>query len=503
MTNTWGDRDASEPIGLGRRAAQGLTWTMVEIWGRQGLTLVVFVVLAHLLTPADFGLVALATVFVAFAQVVVDQGLGDAIIQRRDLSRDHIDTAFWVAIATGLLLTTIGLGLAVPIATVLGQPALAPIIQVLSLSFVLSGFTSIQIGLLRRDLAFERLAIRAIVATLGGGVAGVALALANFGAWALVGQQMTSAAISVLVLWRVSPWRPSRSFSTRRFRELFSFGANVVASDILNYVSRNADNLLIGAFLGTTALGIYAVAYRILDVTQVLLINIALRITFPVFARLQHDKPRMTAAYLRVTRVANAVILPGYVALAIIAPELTVLLFGSRWSESGTVATVLYLIGPILSVQAFSSSFLNAAGHPEVVLRFGLVTTIVNVALFAIAVPFGITAVAAAFVVRGYLLLPLVLRWMHRWAEVPVGAYLSQFRVASAATIAMAVVMLLVRAALAPHLPLGGLLVVEVAAGTATFAIVLRLLGRELLGDLLALAAASMPRLGRSNGRPT
>jgi O-antigen/teichoic acid export membrane protein len=485
--------DDVEIRGLGGRAARGLTWTMVEIWGRQGLNLVVFILLAHLLTPADFGLVAFATVFVGLAQVVVDQGLGDALIQRRELSRSHIDTAFWVAIVTGLMLTLIGLALAIPVAAIFSQPALGPILQVLSLTFALSGFSSIQIGLLRRELAFSRLAVRTLAATLGGGLVGISLAYLGFGAWALVGQQVTSAALSVLTLWRVSPWRPSLHFSAHHFRELFSFGINVVGSDVLNFVGRNADNLLIGAFLGTTPLGIYAVAYRILDATQTVLINVALKITFPVFARLQHDRARMRNAYFRVTRVANAIILPGYVGLAIVGPELTVLLFGTQWTESGLVAAILYLIGPILSVQAFSNSLLLAAGHPDVVLRFRFVTTVTNVAFFAVAVPFGIVAVAVAFVVRGYLLLPVILSWMRRYAGIPVGEYLAQFQPAALATLAMAAAMLLARFALAAGMQPAAFLVVELGVGLLTYAVALRLFAADVATEVVNLGTQALP----------
>ncbi len=131
---------------------------------------------------------ALATVFVAFAQLIVDQGLGDALIQRKEVTRSHVDTAFWVALATGLLLTALGLILAGPIAGLLKEPDLAPILQVLSLTFVLSAMNSIQIALLRRELAFRSLAIRSIVAAAGGGVVGIVMAVNGFGAWALVGQ---------------------------------------------------------------------------------------------------------------------------------------------------------------------------------------------------------------------------------------------------------------------------------------------------------------------------
>ncbi len=326
----------SQRGGLQKRVARGLTWTMLDIWGRQLLNLVVFLILARLLTPEDFGIVALATVFVAFAQLVVDQGLGDALIQRKEVTRSHVDTAFWVALATGLLLTVLGLVLAGPIAGLLKEPDLAPILQVLSLTFVLSAMNSIQIALLRRELAFRSLALRSIVAAAGGGVVGIVMAVNGFGAWALVGQLVATPVLSVLTLLRVSPWRPRLHASRQEFRELFSFGINIMGSDVLNYISRNTDNLLIGVVRGTRDLGFYAVGYRILEVSQTALIQVSRKVTFPAFSRLQDDHERMRRGYFRVTRAAAVIILPGYIGLSLVGRELTIVLFGQRWAVCGT-----------------------------------------------------------------------------------------------------------------------------------------------------------------------
>jgi PST family polysaccharide transporter len=491
----------SQRGGLQKRVARGLTWTMLDIWGRQLLNLVVFLVLARLLTPEDFGIVALATVFVAFAQLVVDQGLGDALIQRREVTRSHIDTAFWVAVATGLLLTVLGLLLAGPIATLLREPDLAPILQVLSLTFVLSAMNSIQIALLRRELAFRSLALRSIVAAVGGGTVGITLALLGYGAWALVGQLVATAILSVLTLWRVSPWRPTLHASRREFRELFSFGINVMGSDVLNYISRNADNLLVGVVRGTRDLGFYAVGYRILEVSQTALIQVTRKVTFPAFSRLQDDHDRMRRGYFRVTRAAAVVILPGYIGLALVAGELTVVLFGDRWREAGRVAAILFLIGPVLSVQAFSNALLNAAGRPDVVFRFRLITTVTNVIGFVIAVQFSIFAVAAAFVARGYLLMPLNLYWQARYGHVPTGAYLRQLRGPAAATAVLAAALLGVKAAVGSLLTPLPLLLVEIAVGAVAVVGTLWLVDRRLLVEVLDVATQAVPGARRLRGR--
>ncbi len=481
----------------------GIGWTFADQWGRQLLNLIVFIVIARLVAPADIGIVALATVFVAFAQIFIDAGMADALVQRRELTRAHIDTAFWISLGTGAVLALIAIVLAIPLGMLLGEPRVTPVLQVLSISFVLYAISSIQMALLRRELALRSLAIRALLAVGGGAVVGIALAYAGFGPWALVGQQLTAASLSVLTLWWVSPWRPGRQVSRQRFGELFSFGINIVGGDILNYLSRRTDNLLVGVYLGAGLLGFYTVAYRILDSTQALLSGIAAKVAFPAFSSLQHDPERLRNAFMRVSRVTATVVMPGFIGLALVAPELIVVLFGPRWAESGPVAAALFLIGIAYSVGNFSGAVLNAAGHPDVNLRFRLVSTVVNVIGFFIAAAiFGsIIAVAAAYTVRGYLLLPLNLYLLRRYVGVPLQRYLLELRGTLVATAALAVSVIAVKLALADTVPLAVLLAAEAVAGGIAFAVVLWLVDRRLLEEVIRLAAASLP--GRRQGSRT
>ncbi len=491
--------DAPEPDSRDARrrfrqdVATGLTWTLIGTWGRQGIDLIVFAFLARLLLPEDFGLVALALVFVLLAQLLVDQGMGDALVQRREITPLQVDTAFWVAVATGGLLTVALFLLAWPISGLLGEPDLQPILQVLSLTFVLAAFTTIQIALLRRQLAFRSLSLRALGASAGGGVVGVVAALAGWGVWALVAQQVASAVFSVLTLWWVTTWRPSWNASRAEFGSLFRFGIHIVGGDVITYMSRNVDNLLVGAVLGPAVLGFYVVGYRILTATQAVLTKITRKMTFPVFSRLQDDPERMVRTYNRVTAAAATVILPGYIAAAIVAPELIAVLFGARWQEqSGSVAQVLLLIGPVVAIQALSIAMLNAVGRPDVAFRFRLVTTVITVGGFVLAVRFGIVAVAAAYVIPGYLLLPLNLIWMQRYAGIGIRAYLARLRGVAAATLVMALVMIGGRYLLGEREP-WVLLVALLGIGAITFVGALWVFDRELMVDVLRFARQAVP----------
>ena len=458
--------------------------------------------LAGLLEPVDFGLVALAAVFVAFAQLIVDQGLGDALIQRRALTPQQLDTAFWAAVITGALLSVAMIALSFPIAAALNEPDLAPILQVLSFVFIIVSLTSVQVAIARRQMEFRTLALRRLAAIIGGGAVGIALAVADYGPWALVAQQLTAGVISVILLWAVSPWRPSTRFSTSDFRSLFSFGVNVLAGDILQFLSRNSDNFLVGVFLGPAPLGLYSLGYKLLDTSQVVLVNSFGKVVFPTFARLHHDLDRLRRAYARLTRVVSSITLPGYIGLALVIEQATTLLLGGKWATSGGIAAILFLIGPVSTLYGYSGQILNAVGRPDVTFRFRLLTAVVNISGFIIAVAVfrDVYAVAIAFVVRGYLLVPVMVYWLSKYAGIPIRENITRLRSVAPATAVMAAAILAIRFGLASVLSPILLLTLEVVTGFVVYWATLFVLDRGVVTDLIDFARNLLPG-GRRRGR--
>jgi PST family polysaccharide transporter len=244
------------------------------------------------------------------------------------------------------------------------------------------------------------------------------------------------------------------------------------------------------------------VGYRILDTSQTLLVNAARKLIFPTFSRLQHDPERIRRAYSRMNRASGALTLPGYVGLALVAQEATVTIFGTEWTEAGPVAAVLFLIGPALTISAFSGALFNAVGHPEVTLRLRLITTVTNVVGFLIAVLIfrDLVAVAAAYVVRGYLLLPLNLYWMRQYGGIPIRDHILELKGVAAATAVMAGAVLLVKLAMVGHVSDVLLLATEVLVGAVAFLVALLVFERSLVAELVTVAAQAIPggkRIGR------
>ncbi|NEZ58352.1 MOP flippase family protein [Adonisia turfae] len=414
-------------MSLRQKAIQGAMWSAIEKWGAQLVSTAIFLLLARLLGAEAFGLVALANVFMYFMQIFLDQGFAQAIIQKDKLEPEHLDTAFWTSVLMGALFLLAVLAGAGAVANFYSEPELAPIIRWMSISFLFAGLSSVQSAILQRNMQFKVFAARSLVATAACGVAGIGAALMGLGVWSLVIKEIVFGSTGALMLWSSSDWRPGFRFSPQHFRELFSFGINIIGFNFLNFLNRRSDDLLIGYFLGTVALGYYNVAYRLLLIMIKLLTNVTAQVALPTFSRLQKEPERMRNAFYRVTRYTSFVSFPAFLGMAVLAPELIQTLFGPEWLPSVSVMQILALIGILQSVQYFSGTVLLAMNKPLWRLRVIFMITVCNVIGFFISVRWGITAVAASYVICVYIFSPVFLVLIKKLIDIDFRKYFSQY----------------------------------------------------------------------------
>ncbi len=481
-------------MSLREKATKAVVWSVVQKWARAAIWFLSFVVLARLLDPEDFGLVALASVFTAFVEVFLNQGFGAAIVQRADLERKHLDTAFWITVLIGILLTVGGIAVSGLVAAFFEEPRLAPVLRWLSIGFILSALSSTQMAILRRELAFKSLAVRSITATTAGGIVGVTLAFAGFGVWSLVAQSLTIGLAGVIVLWRASDWRPGFHLSMKHYKELFSFGVYIVGNNILRVLVRRSDDLLIGYFLGPILLGYYTIGYRLLLVITRVATGIINSVAFPTFSRLQDNPQRMRRAFYEVTQYTSLLAFPVFIGLAILAPEVVPALFGDKWAPSVPVMQVLALIGILQSGLAFNGSVMRAFGKPSWEFGIMLLNAVCTVIGFWVAVRWGIVAVAASFVIVGYLLAPVSYMAVHRLIQIDFRTYLWQFAAPLSASLVMVIVIVGLKnvfqdQALNVYLQLS----VYLAAGGLTYLLVIGLAARSLSRQVLKRVSLAIP----------
>jgi len=491
--------------GLRERASRGVMWSLLQTFGSRAISTVLFICLARLLAPTAFGLVALASVFVSLMQVFVDQGFGQAIVQRHQLDPEHLDSALWSSLAIGLVLTGLTLVAARPVADILHEHALAPVLAALSPALVISSVSSTPEAILQRDLAFGRLAARQLLATTGGAVIGIGCAIAGLGVWSLVAQTLGQALVAAAVLWVAVPWRPRLVFSWPHFLDLFRFGSSAVGVNLLNFVNRRTDDLLIGVVLGPRLLGLYSVAYRLLLLITDVMTKTIDTVAFPVFSRVQKDKQRLKRGYLAASSLSTAVAAPVFGGIIALAPIIIAALFGSKWSAAAPVMQILACMGILQAVMWFNITVIMAAGKARVVLAIRVVSASLNVAGFAIAVHWGIVAVAASYVVCGYLVTPLPLIVLRRIIHLPLRE-LARVLVGSLVAAAItACVLLVLRLYVLVHAPPIISLLWLSLVGTAVYVACLAIFARELGGDLWGMARSTLssrrppqPRIGGS-----
>jgi PST family polysaccharide transporter len=406
-------------MSLKQKAIKGMFWSAVQNWGTQAVTFIVFTLLARILEPKAFGLVALAGVFVAFVQVFLDRGFSVAIVQRQKLDPEHLDTALWTGIAIS----------AETIAELFKESELTPIIRWLALVFVIRSFSSVQDAILKRELKFKVLALRSTIAVVVSGVVATIMAFMGFGVWCLVAQQLTNAILQVIVLWCVSDWKPKFRFSRTHFRDLFSFAINIVGIDLLSFLQQRGDNFLIGYFLGPVALGYYSIAYRLLWTVTQLLVGILSQVALPAFSKLQEQPLRLKKAFYEFTFASSLIAIPIFIALATLAPELIKVMFGEKWLPSVTVTQILASVGIVQSFVYFNTAVITALGKPSWRLVIDFFSTLISLTGFAIAVSYGIVAVATAHAVTNLLLYPVFIWVAFKLVKIEIKTLLNQFSI--------------------------------------------------------------------------
>ncbi|WP_392531334.1 lipopolysaccharide biosynthesis protein [Nostoc sp. C117] len=473
---------------LRKQAVKGVFWSALDSWGRQIISLGVFLILARLLGPETFGIVALSTIFLNFLQVFLDQGLSQAIVQREDLEKEHLDTAFWTNLGVSGLAAILSIACAGLIAELFKEPQITPIIRYLSLGFIISAFSSVQEAIFQRKLAFKSLAIRSLIAVIIGGIVGVTMAFMGFGVWSLVGQQLTNSLIQVLVLWWVSDWRPGLRFSPKHFKELFAFGVNVMGINLFNFLSRRSDDFLIGYYLGSIALGYYTVAYRLLLILTQLLTSVIVKVSLPAFSRLQSEPERLRNALYKGIQLTSLITFPGFMATVILAPEIVTVVFGQKWTPSIPVMQVLNLIGILYAYFYFNGSVIMAVGKPSWKLALDFLQAVSNVVAFALSVQWGIVAVAAAYVIRGYLMVPLNIWVLWKLIRIDVSTYLAQGIVPLIGTTIMLAAIFSVKYLLSNFISSYAILAISIIVGIVVYCVAILLIAPKLFWQVVNIS---------------
>lgn len=362
------------------------------------------VVLARLLTPDDYGVVAMAAVVIGFAQVFASAGLSAATVQRELITREQVDSLFWVNLAVSGVIAGGVLVSAPLVAAFYRSPPLAAVTAALSASFVLSGITVQHDALLRRHMEFRSLAVIQVGAQLVSIVVTLVLALLDCGYWALVGGSLSSALASSVLTFYYCPFVPRRPRRGTGIRGMLLFGGHLTAFDVVNYFGRTADNILVGRFLGADALGLYSRAYSLfmLPISQIR--EPVAQVGMPALSALREQPERFRRYYSRVLNVMAVLTVPLGVYCALEAEFLVRVLLGSQWIGLVGTFRILAIVGIVQPTASTVGLVLVSQGHARRQLRIGLASSVAAVGGFVVGLPFGIEGVAAGYAIASYII---------------------------------------------------------------------------------------------------
>jgi PST family polysaccharide transporter len=478
---------------LTSRTLRGMAWSYGSYVGGRVLVLVATAILARLLTPSDFGLVALALTFISFLDIVSDLGMPETLVVVRESDvEEQAETAFALMVGTGTVLAALSIPLGPVAASFYHHHALVGIVPTLGATMLLKSLGSAHYALAQKRMDFRARTGAELAEVVVRGSTGIALALLGAGAWSLVAGYVAGEVTMVLVLWRVVPWRPRLRPRRAHLRPLLGFGGALTGIQVVAALNLNVDKLIVGRVLGSRDLGLYTLSSRLPELVIINLIIVAGRVLFPAFAKV--DREALGRAVVTALRGTFMVVLPVGALLAVLAEPVLVGVFGGQWRSAASSMQLFTIMGVLSPITLVCGSVWKATANAKRLLHLAtleMLTLLPAVALFA---HHGIAAVAAcqagstAVVVCGTL--PGVVRLLDlRWRDV-VGAILPAV---TAAAVMCAVLLAVRSAALAPWptMALGAV------AGGLTYALVLWVVARNAIASLLAVVR---PRLRRADG---
>jgi len=396
--------DHRESTDLGRRAVRGGIVSVAMQYGNGILQIVAAIVLARLLTPADFGLVAIITVLTSFAPLLIDFGLGDATTQRSKITPGQISSLFWLATGIGVVVAVSLAACSPLIAAIYHQPVLRPIALCTAITFVLWGLSNQHLALLRRTMQFGRIARIQLLGTLAGIVAAIALALAGFGYWALVARPIVNAACVAAGAWLGCRWRPGRPTLDSEVKSMVRFGLHVVGFSVTYTVARAVDRITLGLFYRPDQVGYYQNAITLYENSIFSVFSQIHTVGSAALSKLQSNPEALRQKYAAALAAMTFFVMPVAAILSVTGQDVAVILLGEKWRTAGFLLGIIALRGIFQAVEMSQGWLHLSIGRADRWRNWGVISLVVQIAAVLGGLPFGPTGVAIAGVVTSVLL---------------------------------------------------------------------------------------------------
>lgn len=378
---------------LKNKAINGVFWTALDKVGVKGVTFIVSIIIARILTPADYGTIGMILVFMTIANIFIDSGISQALIQKQDRTQIDLSSALWFNIGVSIICYIILFLCAPLIARFYEVPQLCSILRILGLNLIINSFSVVQRATVSIALNFKIFTAVNLCASLFSGGVGIIMAYNGFGVWALVAQQITTQFIATLVLWSLNKWRPTTVFSKKSISQLWNFGWKLLASGLVATILREIYALVIGKVYRQTELGLYSRATQTSELIAYTTNDIINAITFPILSSLQNDRERLISVYSRMLGMTAFFIIPIMTLMAVVAKPLFLFLLTEKWIMAVPLFQWLCLARLFTPISSLNMNILNAVGRSDLFMKLDFSKIPLTILTMAITLPIGVEAV--------------------------------------------------------------------------------------------------------------
>lgn len=375
------------------QAVKGTVWSAIDRFGTMGLQFVVNLVLARLLTPANFGAIGMLMIFITVSQVFADGGFGSALIQKKNPTQTDYSTIFFWNTGIGCVLYLILFLCAPAISAFYHMPVLESVLRVIGLTIITSCISSIQTNRLQKALQFKAIAITDTGAFVIGGVVGISMAFAGYGVWSLAAMMLVQGVAKILILYAVSRWVPALTFSVSSFRQLFTFGGYLFLSNLLESICRNLQGIVIGRKFSAAQMGYYSQASKLDNITSYSIPQVIAAVMYPIFSMVQDDRERLRNIVEMDIRIISLTIYPLLSLLIIVSEPLIELLYGAQWIPSAPYFSILCFGGFFMCLNNIPYYAVAACGRSRELLFASLYKWGMLAILMLIGMNFGMNGI--------------------------------------------------------------------------------------------------------------
>lgn len=390
-------------MSLAQKTTTGIFWNFLEKLSRRGMGIAVTLLLAHFLTPDDYGLMAMIAVFLAIANSLMDLGFSNAIIRKKNPTQEYFNTAFYSNISLGLLSYLLLFIIAPLVANFYEEPRLTILIRVIGIVVIINSFQVVQYNILSRNIDFKAQLKAALPATFISGLCAVIMAYAGFGVWALIGQTIISSIIFTLILWSMDIWRPAFLFGQDSLSEMFGFGSKLFLSGLLNTVFNNIYIIVIAKIFTTTIAGHYFFANKIKELIINQLVTSIQVVTYPALSTFQDDDIRLKAGYRKVIQATTFGLFPAMAIMAALAEPLFMVFLKDKWLPAVPYLQLMCISGLMYPLHSINLNILNVKGRSDLFLYLEIIKKIIILAILGISIQFGVMGILVGQIISSVL----------------------------------------------------------------------------------------------------